>query len=107
MKKPQHQSLGLVDRNFVLRDLNRLGRDLLSPTVLLATNELPEHRRVFILLGRKTCSLGRMKRPTQHNRRESRCGALQSRGSDCEPAALCRSLSRVVGAAAIADATTS
>jgi hypothetical protein len=49
MKKPQHQSLGLVDRNFVLRDLNRLGRDLLSPTVLLATNELPEHRRVLYL----------------------------------------------------------
>jgi hypothetical protein len=49
MKKPQHQSLGLVDRNFALRDLNRLGRDLLSPTVLLAINELPQHRRVLCL----------------------------------------------------------
>jgi hypothetical protein len=49
MKQPQRQLAGVVDCNFVLRDLHRLDPDLLRPTVLCGINELPEHRRVLYL----------------------------------------------------------
>jgi hypothetical protein len=47
MKQPQRQRLGLVDRNLVLRDLHRLGPNLLRPVVLLGISELPEQRRAL------------------------------------------------------------
>ena len=49
MKRPQPQPAGVVDRNLVLRDLHRLDPDLLQPSVLVAINEPPEHRRVLYL----------------------------------------------------------
>ena len=53
MNKPQPTVAGTVDRDLVLRDLDRLDPDLLRPSVLAAINELPEHRRVFYLARRE------------------------------------------------------